>query len=255
MLDNALSRFPKGLNNESDQGIFSDLYLPFRVGKVHEYPNDFDQFTAGDWTSTGAGSAALTAGDGGLLLLTSPVSTFQSLQKLPANFQLAKGFRSWYQTRVTLDSFLGTIIAGLLNVTATPFTGASQTDGAYFLSAVTTGLLSFNVAVGGVIASVATGVGLVAASQAALSWYYDGAVYASAPLGRVIWEVTGAGVTASARGEIAVPASGTITAFPGAVNLSETWGVNASTAAARVLTIDSVYAAKDRANINATPAF
>jgi hypothetical protein len=260
MFDNAVSRFGPGLNNVvggngSTNGILSDLYVPDRIGKVHEYANDFDSYNATDWTVTGAGTAALVAGDGGLLNITSAVSAFQSIQDNPAAYQLAKGFRAWFQSRVALDSLLGNIIAGILNVTATPFTGASQTDGAYFLSAVTTGALSFNVAVGGVIASVATGVSLVAASQAVLSWYYDGGVYAAAPLGRVVWEASGAGVTANARGEIAIPASGTISAFPGAVNIASVLGVNASTAVARVLTVDSLYTAKDRTNILVTPAF
>jgi hypothetical protein len=255
MFDNVVSRFSKGLNNETDQGIFSDLYVNNRTGVLHEYSQDFDQYVAGDWTVTGAGSAALAAGDGGLLALTSPVSTFQSMQKNPANFQFAKGFRSWGRILTQLDSLLGSTIFGLLNVTVTPFTGASQTDGIYFTSAVTTGEISLNVAVGGVISTLDTGTAIVVGSPFTASFYYDGGVYATAPNGRIVFQISGAGVTAKARGEIAVPASGTIAAFPGAVNITPTLGVNASTAVARVLTTDLLYFAKDRANINATPAF
>lgn len=253
MFDLTVSRFPGGLTNTRESGIFSDLFLPDRLPKVHEYPNDFDQFVAGDWTSTGAGTAALAAGDGGLLNVTSPVSTFQSLQKLPAAFQFTKTFRSWGRVVAQLDSLLGTILVGQLNVTATPFTGASQTDGAYFLSTVTTGALNFNIAVGGTITSVSTGVSIVAGSQFSLAYYYDGAVYGPGqPNGRVVWEATGAGVTANVRGEILIAAAST---FPGAVNSTPTLAVNASTAVARVLTVDSVYFVKDRANIFATPIF
>lgn len=253
MFDNTVSRFPPGINNTKENGILSDMFVPDRIGKVHEYANDFDQFIAADWVNTGAGTAALLAGDGGLLLLTSAVSTFQSLQKTPANFQLAKGFRTWFEERVALDALVGVLLTGLLNVTVTPFTPASQTDGAYFLSTVTTGALTFNISVAGAITSVPCGVSLVAGQQAKLAFYYDAAVYAAGyPNGRVIWEVSGPGVTAPARGEIVVPAA---SAFPGAVNLAETLAVNATTAVARTLTVDSLYAAKDRTNINATPAF
>lgn len=258
MFDNQVTRFGPGLNNETaingdTNGLFSDLYVQNRIGKVHEYSNDFDQYVANDWVVTGVGTAALIAGDGGLLQITSPVSTFQSLQKGPAAFLLAKNFRAWGLATVNLDSLLGTIIAGLLNVTTTPFTGASQTDGIYFLSTVTTGALSFNIAVGGTITSVNTGVNLVAGSAANLAWYYDGAVYAAGqPNGRVVWSISGAGVSAPARGEIAVAAAST---FPGATLVTPTLSVNASTAVARNLVVDRVYFAKDRSNINASPVF
>lgn len=256
MFDNIVSRFPPGLTNTRENGILSDLYVPNRIDRVHEYPQDFDQFIAADWVVTGAGTAALAAGDGGILLLTTTASTFESVQKTPAAFPMTKGLRSWFTAQVQVDNVLGLLIAGLLNATATPFTGASQTDGAYFLS-TNTGALSFNVAVGGVIASANLGVNLVpgAIANANLSFYYDGGCYNSAPLGRILYEASGAGVSGNVRGEIVVPAAGTIAAFPGATNLAPIFGVSASTAAVRTAVIDKLYVAKDEVNINATPAF
>ena len=256
MFDNTVSRLNPGSTNSNPNALLSDLYVNNRIDRLHEYPQDFDQFVAADWVITGAGTAALTAGDGGILLLTTTASTFESVQKTPAAFPMTKGMRTWFTAQVQVDNVLGLLIAGLLNATATPFTGASQTDGAYFLS-TNTGALSFNVAVGGVIASSNLGVSLVAGAlaNANLSFYYDGGVYAGAPLGRVVFEASGAGVTANVRGEIAVPASGTIAAFPSAVNLAPIFGVSASTAAVRTAVIDKLYAAKDEVNINATPAF
>lgn len=255
MLDNAVSRFAPGLNNETDQGLFSDFYLPNRISKVHEFSYDFDAYLAADWTQQlNAGTIALVAGDGGLLALTSAASAITSQEDNPPSFQLAKGFRAWYRTLVSVDAVLGLTLNGLLNATATPFTAGSQTDGIIFLSD-NAGALSLVVAVGGTRLVTALGVSLVAGQFANLGWYYDGGVYNSAPLGRIIWEVSGPGVTAKARGEILIPASGTISAFPGAVNLGAVMGVSASTAVARILTVDYVYAAKDRANILATPAF
>lgn len=256
MFDNTVSRFNPGATNSKETALLSDLYVNNRIDRVHEYAQDFDQYIAADWVVTGAGTAALTAGDGGILLLTTTASTFESVQKTPAGFPMTKGLRTWFTAQVQVDNVLGLLITGLLNATATPFTGASQTDGAYFLS-TNTGALSFNVAVGGVIASTNLGVSLVAGplANANLNFYYDGACYAGAPLGRVVFEVSGTGVTASFRGTIVVPASGTIAAFPGATNLAPIFGVSASTAAVRTAVIDKLYVAKDEVNINATPAF
>lgn len=263
MFDNTVSRFYPGVNGVRDTSILSDMFVPDRIDKVHEYPQDFDDYfgpatagSSGGWVVTGGGAVALIAGDGGILQLTTLVSAFQSAQKTPAAFPMTKGLRTWFTAQLQVDNVLGLVIAGLLNATATPFTGASQTDGAYFLS-TNTGALSFNVAVGGVIASSNLGVNLVpgALANANLSFYYDGACYAGAPLGRVVFEASGAGVSANFRGSIVVPASGTIAAFPGATNLAPIFGVSASTAAVRTGVIDKLYVAKDEVNINATPAF
>src|SRR5580692_2839533 len=252
MFDNTVTRFPKGSNGSNDQGMFSDIYVQERLGKVHEFSTDFDPYSydATDWTQQlGGGTIGLIAGDGGLLSFVTLASAITSMEALPASIQLAKNFRAWYSAQFTVDSVLGLVLHGLMNSTATPFTVGNQTDGVIFLSD-NTGALSIVVAVGGTRLVTALGVSLVAGALAKLSFYYDGGVYAL-PNGRVVWEVTGPGVTTSARGEIKIPAAGTIAAFPGAVNLGPAMGVSASTAAARTMNVDYVYAAKDRANINA----
>lgn len=256
MFDGQVARFYPGATDSSPNTIFSDIYALDRTSKLHEYLNDFDSFGAGDWTITGAGSQVLTAGDGGQLAITSPVSAFQSLQKNPANFQLVQGYRSWFKTIAKLDSLLGNTLTGLLNITATPFTGASQTDGIWFTTDVTTGEVRGNVGTAGVIQTVDLGVQIIAGQFYQLAYYYEGNVYSLAPNGKVIFEVTTAptslvpAVTAPARAEIS-PGAG----FPGATLLAPTLAVNASTAVARVYTVDLFYASKDRTNINMTPPF
>lgn len=255
MFDIATTRFNPALTNAKDTSIFGDLPVPDRINTLHEYPQDFDQYIAADWTQTlNGGSAALVAGDGGILQIQTVVSNFATVQKNPAAFPMTKGRRGWFTAQVQVDSVLGLIIAGLLNATATPFTGASQTDGLYFLS-TNTGALSFNVAVGGVISSVSTGVSLVAGQYANLSWYYDGGLYAAAPTGRIVWQADGPGVTSNARGGVLVPVTGTIAAFPGATNMAPIIGVSASTAVVRTLLCDKLYISKDELNPNATPPF
>lgn len=253
MFSNAISRFPNGVTNIKESGILSDLPYNSRITKCHEFSDDFDRFAVAEWVNTGAGTAALTAGDGGLLAITSAVSAFQSLQDSPSSFVLAKNFPTWMSCRATLDSLLGNVLIGLLNVTTTPFTGASQTDGIYFTSAVTTGAVSINIAVGGTITTTALGSNIVAGSQFILDFYYDGALYGPAyPNGRVIAEISGPGATIPIRTEIVVPTAST---FPGSTGSTVTLAVNASTAVARVLTVDAIYIAKGRINPNVTPSF
>lgn len=252
MFDNVVTRDGPGHNSETVNEVFSDLYVENRVGKIHEYPQDFDQYIAADYTVTlGGGAAALAAGDGGILSLVTAVSAATLIQKTPANYQLVKAFRAWVHFRAQIDNILGAVVHGLINATAAPFTPANVTDGLYMLTDGT-GAVSFAVAVGGVRTIVAAGVSLVAAAQYSFSAYYDGGCYAAAPNGRVVFQITGAGVSANNRTVIVLPAG---TTFPGAVNLAPVSGVNATTAAARTMLLDLMYVAKDRTNINATPNY
>ena len=258
MFDNQVTRFYPGATDSRETGIFSDIYALDRTSKLHEYNNDFDSFNAGDWTITGGGTQALVAGDGGLLGINSLASAFQSLQKNPTAFQLIPGYRSWFKLIGRLDSLLGNTIAGLVNVTATPFSGGSITDGIWFTTDVTTGEVKGNVATAGTVQTVDLGVQILPGQFYQLAWYHDGEAYNIAPNGRVVFEAVTApsSLTAAvsapgfARGEVAP-----IPAFPGATLLAQTMAVNASTAVARVLTVDLFYVSKDRTNINATPPF
>jgi hypothetical protein len=243
-----------GFSNVHDTDLFSDIPVGDWT-RYHNFVTDFDQYVAADWVNTGAGTAALTAGDGGLLLLTSAVSAFQSLQKTPANYKITAGNPLWGSWIAQLDSLLGTILEGLLNVTVTPFTTASQTDGIYLTSTVTTGALQFNIAVGGVITTVAAGVNIIAGNPFSFRFFWDGACYDQFPNGRVLFELSNlqgqtAGLSGNVRGEIVLPAG---TAFPGATLVTPTTAVNASTAVARVITLDQIDVFKTRVNPNSTP--
>lgn len=253
MFSNIVTRYPNGVTNARETSILSDISIEDRIGRFHSYEQDFDQYIATDYTLTlNGGAVAAIAGDGGLITLTTAVSALTSLQKTPAAFVTAKNFIEIGSFVATVDNLLGLVFAGVLNVTATPFTGASQTDGIYFTTA-TTGVITANIAVGGVITSVVMpNTLLVAGSPASFTFYYDGALYPAAPNGRVIFDVSGAGVTASSRTEIIVP---TASVFPGATVTTPTVAVSATTAAARTLTLDRVWVAKARQNPNASPVF
>src|SRR5205814_4111657 len=153
---NQVTRNQFGANNTRDTETFSDQYVEDRT-KIHEYANDFDEWNTANYTisSAGAGTTfAAIAGDGGVIqaITAGAATNFYSLQNVRADYKIEKNFRLWFEWLFSVDSALANIIAGLINTTATPFTGASQTDGIYLLSAGTTAL-SVNVAVGGVITS------------------------------------------------------------------------------------------------------
>lgn len=255
MFDFAVSRNQNGANNTRDTETFSDQYVEDRT-KVHEYNNDFDEWNTANYTisSSGAGTTFTSiAGDGGIIQAVTAAAggNFYSAQNVRADYLMQIGYRLFHEFLISVDNALANIIAGLLNITATPFTGASQTDGIYLLSAGTTAL-SVNVAVGGVITSVANAAVLNPGLGNYINFkaYWDGGIYAAAPKGRVVWELSGTGVVTPARGEIAAPVN-----YPGATLLSPTWGVQASTAAARTMNIDLFSVIKDRVNVLATPTF
>lgn len=260
MFDNTVTRNQFGQTNARDTETLSDLPVQDET-KCHIYIDDFDYYsgpvtatTTNGYTLSGTGATvAPAAGDGGWINIIGATSAFFALlQRATSTFKLVVGLRTWFNTLLSLGTLAngGQILAGLVNFSATAFTAGQITDGMWFSSdAVGTGILSFNVAVGGVVTTVLCGTNLVAGSQVYLKCYWDGGLYASAPLGRVVWEASGAGVTANVRGEIAAPVN-----FPGTTLIAPLIGVK-GTSATPTVTVDYINAMKDRTNINATPAF
>ena len=261
MFDLQVSRLQFGTNNTRDSELFSDQPVDDWT-KNHNFFQDFDDYfgptapgTSSGYTLSGAGATVTQPNvDGGVISINAAASTATSLQK-QGHFKIQAGLRVFFRQLISVDNVLGLVLAGLTNVTATPFTGGQLTDGVWF-SSTNTGALSINVAVGGVVTTVATGVSLVGGNFATLGWYWDGALYASAPNGRIVWECgpppfgLTSGLTANARGSVLAPAN-----FPGATLLAFLSGVSPSTAATRALQVDYWYGLKDRLNFTQTPPF
>lgn len=262
MYDVQISRVQFGVNNTRDTELFSDQPVDDWT-KNHNYFQDFDDYfgptapgTAGGFTLSGASSTVTQPNvDGGVISINAAASTPTSLQK-QGHFKLQAGLRTFFRQLVSVDNVLGLVLAGMTNVTATPFTGGQITDGAWF-SSTNTGALSFNVAVGGVVTTVACNTSLVGGGFATLGFYWDGSLYSQfRPNGSIVWEcgpppfgVT-TGLTSNQRGSLAAPAN-----FPGATLLAFLSGVSPSTAAARALQVDYWYGLKDRVNFTQTPTF
>lgn len=124
----------------------------------HQFADDFDNAigATGLYTVSGGGTAAHTAGDGGLITLTTlaTASALESIQLPAASFTLpATGAappgtsnsvkKMFYLARVTIGHSTDSLILGLCNTTATPFTAGVQsvTDGLFLYKPPTSSTL------------------------------------------------------------------------------------------------------------------
>ena len=136
-MGNTVTRFPNGVTNVNDVNLFADM-AQLDPTLFHTYWNDFDTYTAGDWvvTETDAGATqALTAGDGGLLLVTNTAadSDLVALQKTPAAFTFTAGKKTFFRCRFKVsDAEQSSLVFGLQVIDTTPL---NVTDGIYFLKA------------------------------------------------------------------------------------------------------------------------
>lgn len=180
--NNLITRFPNGVNDQPENNIWGGG-MPFPdPRKFHQFLEDFDFFLATDWTitETQAGATqALTAGDGGLLLLTNSAADndVNQVQKVPAAFLPAVGKRFFMNCRFQLSDVLQSDFAIGIQLTNADGTDlAVATDGIFFLKvdgAATIALYSrLDNAAGSVDSgAIAT---LVNATMVDLSCYYDG---------------------------------------------------------------------------------
>lgn len=145
-------RTPSGGTTDPPYGPLADSGMsnPFFY---HQFQDDFDNQlgVAGLYTTTGTGSAAHTAGDGGLALLstTATASTFATIQLPAGSFQLpltgnnppttaASAKKFFYLARLQLsDVTLSSFIAGVCATSTTTFTTGAQSvvDGLFFYKA------------------------------------------------------------------------------------------------------------------------
>lgn len=232
-MGNAVTRFPAGVTNVAETDIFADLTMSDQT-KYHTYYNDFDTYAAGDWvvTETQAGATqALTAGDGGLLLLTNSAADddLNALQKTPAAFSFTAGKKAFFKCRFKVsDATQSDVVIGLQVVDTTPL---DVTDGIYFLKADGAKTVDFicrkNATTGSTSASAVTS--LADDTFATLAFYYDGE-------SKVYYAVDG-----SVKGSLDASSSylpDTVTTVSFAIQNGE--------AAAKTMTVDYVFAAIER---------
>lgn len=226
------TRFSKGVTN-IPQGSTLGTYLAMDPTKIHEFFSDYDTYAAGDYTvtATGAGTAAAASGDGGLLAVTTSGTSADNvfMQLTNGTFLLDATKRAWFKARIKVDNIATVqLFAGLQSVTTTPLTA---TDGIYFIKTNAGTSLDVIVRKNTTTGSTSqTGqVALVNDTFVDIGWYYDGA-------DKVLFYANGAQI-------------GTFTTvsayFPDAI-LTPSFGIQTGAAATRLLTVDYVFAAKER---------
>ena len=232
-------RYPSGVTNQVSTHQRGRLPFPDPF-KTHAYWNDFDVYLASDWTrslNAGTGTTALLAGDGGLLTLVNSAGATDMVQhqlavatySVTAATSSQAGKDMWFATRLNIDTAaLGTIVAGLHTVKTSAITTAA-TDGFWFTKAAA-GTVTFNDSTGSTLTTSSTLQTMANATYTEWAFHY---------------------FTGGAANEIRAYIDGvqvysrTVTTAPTG-NLALTFAVMNSTAAARTLNVDYVFAAKER---------
>lgn len=131
------TRFTNGVTNVGKTVTTGMLGQPDPT-KFHTYFNDFDTYTAGDWTITttelglGAATEALTDADGGVLLITNDDADNDAdfFQKVGESFKFASGKKLWFKARFKVsDATQSDFVIGLQITDTTPL---DVTDGVFF---------------------------------------------------------------------------------------------------------------------------
>lgn len=135
----APTRYPNGVTTVTKEQPLGMFGLPDPT-EWHVYHDDFDTYTAADWTVTEVGVAtqALTDGDGGLLLITNAAADNDSSesQKVGESFLLTAGKRTFFKARFKVsDATQSDFLIGLAVTDTTlqgSVSGAGVTDGVFF---------------------------------------------------------------------------------------------------------------------------
>jgi len=170
------ARYSSGVSTaRKQQDLYGMLPHPMPVA-CNYYENDFNNYTAGDWTVAPAtGTSALTAGLGGFLTQTTGAvsGNGQGNALNPVSFAFTPGFQTWFSINFTCPT--NNVPNWVVGLTAG---GANApTSGVYFTKATASRNVSILINKAGSITTL-TPATLTAAAQDAtalqLGFYYDG---------------------------------------------------------------------------------
>lgn len=203
----------------------------------HVFFDDFDTFAAADWTITtteaGAGSAteALTDVDGGALLVTNDAADDDAdfFQKVGESFLLASGKRAFFKARFKVsDATQSDFVMGLQITDTTPL---AVSDGIWFQK--DDGDANLDVHCGkssGAGTNSATAIATVVSDTfLTVAWYYDGK-------SSLLYYVDGAHKGTLDASSTYLPDT----------ELTISFGLQNGEAVAKTMTVDYIFAAKER---------
>lgn len=227
----SVTRLPAGLATRKSIDPMGNYTRPDPTD-AHQFMDDFDIYGSTNWTITvvGTSTPTLTAGDGGLLAVTTSAASADSafLQKTTEGWSFETGKPMWFSVRCKVSTLATTFQAGLIVTDTTPL---DATDGIYFLSTTATGAITGFVRKNATTGSTSVAMGTFRADTfTELAWYWDGKDTVNFYQDRVL--------TGSVTGVAASYLPDT-TATP-------SFGVRTDSANARTLTMDYIFAAKSR---------
>jgi hypothetical protein len=169
------TRYPQGVTNAPASSAMS-RFIDTDPTLIHIWFDDFDKFTAGDWTVTavGSGTSAISNADGGVLLLTNAAADDDSrfLQWTRETFRFAAGKKLWFKARIQVsDATQSDFVLGLQITDTTPL---AVTDGVYFRKDDGDANLDFVVIKDSTATTATAASTITAATWTELAFYYDG---------------------------------------------------------------------------------
>lgn len=223
------TRFNYGVTNCSKSETLG-MYLSMDPTRVHAYFNDFDTYTAADWTVTSAGTisaVALIDSDGGKITLTTDAGANDKvfLDKVGESFLFVAGRKTWFKTRFALsDATDSKVVCGLQITDSSPL---SVSDGVFFSKADNTAAVTLEVVKNGTATSSAVAT-MTDATNIELGFYYNG-------VDGIAYFVNDVQVGTSA-----------VTNLPDDEVLTVSFGFQNGAAASKTMTVDYIFAAKER---------
>ncbi len=229
----SVSRLPKGLSTVSPGDTLGNFIAPSPM-KAHTYFNDFDTYLASEWvittTEAGAGAAteALGNADGGVLVVTNDDADNDAdfFNKVGESFLMATGKKTWFEASLKVsDATQSDWIMGLQITDTTPL---SVSDGIYFQKDDGDANIDLHVTKNGTSTS-STAIGTnVDDTFIKVGFYYNG-------VDAVVGFIDGVAI-----------ASLVTTNLPDDEVLTVSFGIQNGAAAAKVMTVDYIFAAKER---------
>jgi hypothetical protein len=224
------TRFPNGVTNVGEDSLFAAMGQ-LAATKFHTYFEDFDYYTAANWTvtETQAGATqALADGDGGLLLLTNSAADddLVALQKVGESFRFEAGKKLFFEARFKVsDATQSDVVMGLQITDATPL---DVSDGVFFIKADGSTSVSLLVEKNGTATTTASVATMANDTFVRLGFYYDGVSQIQYFVNGVLG---GASVTTNLVDD---------------EDLTVSFAIQNGEAVAKTMTVDYVFVAKER---------
>lgn len=225
----SVTRFTSGVTNVTKENTLGQYGLP-APQSFHTYFNDFDTYVAADWTITevGTGSRALTNEDGGVLLITNGATDDNSnfFNKVGESFLMEANKKAFFEARIkSSEATQSDIVLGLQITDTTPL---DVTDGIFFLKSDGDALFDFIVEKYSTATTTSEVATLVDDTYITLGFAFDGK-------SEIAIFVNGAQVGTSVG-----------TNIPNDEELTISFGIQNGEAVAHTLSVDYIFAAKER---------